>query len=208
MRIEIKFEFESQDISPTQTREILSQPEMLDSLERVIDHIQRELHGVECSEHGQPPTITIVGSLTGQLQLEMSGCCETLLKEAKARFKGELAQTAYFRPNQNLVIQVAGAQEPMVFGFQAIDMLIIGRADQDIGEEPDIDLTDYGAEEKGISRRHAAIFWQHGALHILDEGSANGTSLNGQKLAAHRPYILRNGDLISLAGLDLRLWLE
>jgi hypothetical protein len=208
MKIEIKFEFESEEVLPVHVRQSLSRPDMLESLENVIDRIQQELHGVECAEHGQPPIITVIGSLTGELQLDIAGCCETLVQGAKARFKGELAQTAYFRPDLKLVIHIAGSRKPLVFDFQSIDMLIVGRSDPDIGEEPDIDLTDYGAVEKGISRRHAAIFWQNGALHITDEGSANGTCLNGTQMIPHRPYLLRNGDIIALAGLDLRLWLE
>jgi hypothetical protein len=208
MKIEVKFEFESEEVLPVHVRQSLSRPDMLDSLERVIDRIQHELHGIECAEHGQPPIISVIGSLTGELHLDIAGCCETLVQEATARFKGELAQTAYFRPGLKLVIDIAGSSKPIVFDFQSIDMLIIGRSDPDIGEEPDIDLTDYGAVEKGISRRHASISWQNGALHIMDEGSANGTCLNGVQMIPQRPYVLRNGDVVALAGLDLRLWLE
>ncbi|MBN1562709.1 MAG: FHA domain-containing protein [Anaerolineae bacterium] len=208
MKIEIKFEFEGDQVLPAKVRQSLSQPDMLDSLEQAIDHIQRELHDVICAEHQQPPLITVVGSLDGKLQLDISGCCEALVKEAKARFKGELNQTAYFRPNLKLVIQIETSRRPLVFDFQSIDTLVIGRSDPDTGEEPDIDLSDFGAQKKGISRRHATIFWQNGALHIMDEGSANGTSLNGDKLEPHRPYMLRSGDMVGLATLTLRLWLE
>jgi hypothetical protein len=208
MKIEIKFEFESQEVVPGQVRKSLGQPEMLDTLEQIIDRIQRELHGVECAEHHQPPVITVFGSFKGKLQLGIAGCCETLVQTAKARFKGEMSQTAYFRPDLKLVIQIETSRKPLVFDFQSIDTLVIGRADPDTGERPDIDLTDFAAVKKGISRRHASIFWQNGTLHIMDEGSANGTGLNGDTLLAHRPYMLRNGDLVTLGGLALRLWLE
>ena len=208
MKIVITFELESEDVVPAQVRESLGQPKMLEALEAAIDRIQRDLHDVECAEHHQPPIITIVGTLEGELQLDISGCCEALVEQARLRFKGELAQTAYFRPNLKLLIQIETSRQPLVFDFQTIDMLVIGRSDPDIGEEPDIDLTHFGAVEKGISRRHATIFWQNGALHLMDEASANGTSLNGDPLTSHRPYLLRSGDLVTLAGLALRLWLE
>lgn len=208
MKIEIKFDFDSRDITPAAVREILSNDTMLQSLEQIVDRIQRELANVHCQEHNQEPRITVLGSPTGNLQLDISGCCEAIVKQAKALFKGELAQTAYFRPDMDLVIHIAGSRQPLVFSFQSIDMLIIGRRDPDIGEEPDIDLHDFGAVEKGISRRHAAIFWQNGALHVADEGSSNGTYLNGERMTAHRAYLMRNGDLLTLAGLDLRVWLE
>jgi hypothetical protein len=208
MKIAITFEFESGDVLPAEVRQSLSQPELLDAVEKVIDHIQRELQGVTCAEHHQPPAITVLGSLDGELQLDIAGCCEELVKEAKARFKGELTQTAYFRPNLKLVLQIETSRRPLVFDFQSIDTLVIGRSDPDTGEGPDIDLNDFGAQKKGISRRHATIFWQNGALHIMDEGSANGTSLNGDSLEPHRPYMLRSGDMVGLASLTLRLWLE
>lgn len=208
MKIDITFDFDSQDITPATIRELLTNEDMLRSLEQVVDRIQRELTGVCCDEHHQAPHITVLGSQSGSLQLDITGCCEAIVMRAKTLFKGELAQTAYFRPDMDLLVHIAGSRQPLRFNFQSIDMLIIGRRDPDIGEEPDIDLHDFGAVEKGISRRHAAIFWQNGALHVADEGSANGTYLNGDQMIPHRAYLIRNGDLVTLGGLELRVWLE
>jgi hypothetical protein len=207
MKIEIRFEFESQAITPQVVREALSQDALLKAIAQTVDRVKRELEGVICPDHHQTPHLIISAAPSGDLHLDIVGCCEKLVEMANAQFQS-LAQTAYFRPGMALLIQVEGADRPLAFDFQSIDMLIIGRSDPTIGEEPDIDLRDFGALEKGISRRHAAIFWQNGALNLTDEGSDNGTYLNGENLIAHRPYVLRNGDRITMGGLNLTLWLE
>ena len=45
------------------------------------------------------------------------------------------------------------------------------------------------------SRRHAAIVWKEDAWWIVDEGSSNGTFLNGRAVASER---LRSGDQVQL----------
>jgi hypothetical protein len=45
-----------------------------------------------------------------------------------------------------------------------------------------------------VSRRHARLFLQNNTYILEDLGSTNGTSVNGQRLAA--PYVLRPGDSV------------
>ena len=56
---------------------------------------------------------------------------------------------------------------------------------------------------KGISRRHCSIISEQGAGHmeyyIRDEGSKNGTKLNGEILQPGMRYPLHIGDRITLA---------
>ena len=83
--------------------------------------------------------------------------------------------------------------------------LIIGRKDPQTGQLPAVDLFNYGALEKGVSRRHAAIVRLEGSLQIKDIGSPNGTFLNGQKLVPHQARVLRDGDDVRLGHLTLRI---
>jgi pSer/pThr/pTyr-binding forkhead associated (FHA) protein len=53
-------------------------------------------------------------------------------------------------------------------------------------------------QDKLISRRHIIVAYKDGNYILLDEGSANGTYLNGQLLEAMQPYMLKNDDLITL----------
>lgn len=114
---------------------------------------------------------------------------------------------ATFMPGDSLKLDVEGAAEPMVLEPKA--ETILGRRDPATGATPDIDLTPFAGYRMGVSRRHAAI--RHGddhTLNIWDLGSSNGTFLNGQRLNAHRPYRLHDGDELRLGQMVLRLYFK
>lgn len=113
--------------------------------------------------------------------------------------------TARFGSRTDLIIYVRDANERFVFDAGSITELVIGRFDPDTGESPEIDLQELGGPEKGVSRRHALIVRREGSLNIVDEGSHNGSYLNGQRLVAHQPRILRDGDDLRLGHLVLRI---
>ncbi len=81
----------------------------------------------------------------------------------------------------------------------------IGRLDPDSGNFPDVDLTDYGAVEKGVSRHHAKIIRHGNGVFIKDLGSFNGTFVNGKKLTSYRFEVLQSGDELRLGKLALRV---
>ncbi|MBX0326388.1 zinc ribbon domain-containing protein [Oscillochloris sp. ZM17-4] len=89
-----------------------------------------------------------------------------------------------------LAIQPAGANLPLPAAGQAV----IGRADPVSNVFPDIDLTDHGALERGVGRRHARIFLQGGQVLVEDLDSTNGTFLNAARVAPRQPQSLRAGD--------------
>lgn len=113
--------------------------------------------------------------------------------------------TARFGSRTDLIIFVRDANERFVFDAGTVDELVLGRFDPDTGESPDVDLQELGGPEKGVSRRHATIIRRDGSLNIVDAGSHNGTYLNGQRLVAHQPRILRDGDDVRLGHLVLRI---
>lgn len=113
--------------------------------------------------------------------------------------------SARFNFNMTLVIHVVETRQSFVLDADELAEIEIGRVDPDTGEAPTVDLTESDATEKGVSRRHATIMQKDGALHIVDNDSANGTYLNGQKLVAHQPRVLRDGDDIRLGHLVLRV---
>ena len=53
-----------------------------------------------------------------------------------------------------------------------------------------------------LSRRHARIFTEHGAVYVADLDSKNGTSVNGAEVR-QKPALLRNGDTICFGS---KLW--
>jgi pSer/pThr/pTyr-binding forkhead associated (FHA) protein len=74
--------------------------------------------------------------------------------------------------------------------------IIVERTDPVSGIYPEADLTPFGREEAGVSRRHARIFSQGDSLVLEDLGSTNFTFLNKNKLQPGQRLPLNNGDEI------------
>lgn len=74
----------------------------------------------------------------------------------------------------------------------------IGRVDQFTSVLPTINLTNYNAWERGVSRVHVAIRRDGVNLYLVDLESTNGTFLNGQRVWANNPRLLHHGDRIRL----------
>lgn len=112
--------------------------------------------------------------------------------------------TARFSTRMNLILSLRGTDHRFIFDANEITELTIGRTDPDTGEKPALDLSEFGAVENGVSRRHASIIRKDsGSLQIVDKGSPNGTFLNGQRLVVNQPRILRDGDELRLGKMIL-----
>ena len=71
----------------------------------------------------------------------------------------------------------------------------IGRA-----PENDIVLLDEG---KVISRYHATVRYENGTYQLIDNGSSNGTSVNGQQVDKQLPRPLQDGDHVTVGDYEL-----
>lgn len=72
---------------------------------------------------------------------------------------------------------------------------------------PDVDLNKYEAFDQGVSRLHATIRINPGTkiIHIIDLGSANGTSVNGYQIPANSEVPLNHGDVLTLGKFNLKV---
>ncbi|NDJ35881.1 MAG: GAF domain-containing protein, partial [Chloroflexi bacterium] len=85
-------------------------------------------------------------------------------------------------------------------GVDINDEVYLGRS----GSSADIiDLKPLGAQERGVSRRHAILRPYANKLFILDNDSTNGTWKNGIDIGKKTPYSLVSGDVITLGHLEL-----
>jgi hypothetical protein len=57
-------------------------------------------------------------------------------------------------------------------------------------------------DDDTVSRRHAALVLKHGAWHVVDLGSSNGTYVNGRRVIEAE---VRPGDELTLGGAKLTL---
>lgn len=157
----------------------------------------KEMEGaLYCKECGTPftvvsrdPTMTIPSTLADQLREEQY---ETDEQEVPPT-PGD-ASLSLFLVDTGEVIQLEGLTE-----------YTLGRSAEDQPILPDVDLGPYHAYEYGVSRLHASIKLSQPYALLTDFDSANGTTLNGQKLTPHKPYPITHGDIFSLGKMKIQL---
>jgi pSer/pThr/pTyr-binding forkhead associated (FHA) protein len=89
--------------------------------------------------------------------------------------------------------------------FERAERITLGRQTQDAETSISVDLTPYGSEHSGVSRRHAVIL-VYQDMHLLqDLSSTNGTWLNAVRLPPGSSHMLRNGDMIQLGQIRMQV---
>jgi pSer/pThr/pTyr-binding forkhead associated (FHA) protein len=106
-------------------------------------------------------------------------------------------KTGLLAPPWRLLMQIGGDNQTTV-GLEVRDQIVVGRADPPANFHPDLDLTPYGGQKNGVSRRHVIITQGDKTLYIQDLGTTNGTRINGFQLEPQQPYRLRDGDELEL----------
>ncbi len=86
--------------------------------------------------------------------------------------------------------------------------MLIGRKDNQRGIYPDVDLGLDGGYDAGVSRRHAILSPQAAGFVLEDLNSANGTFVNGRRLAPQASTTISHGDEIKFGTLILRFEAE
>ena len=102
-----------------------------------------------------------------------------------------------------LVVQGTNATLPFPPGRTEI---IVGREDPVSGLFPEVDLTDHGGDEGGVSRKHARIFVQGAQVFIEDLNSTNYTYVNQQRLTPAQPHPLNSGDEVRFGRVKLNFY--
>jgi FHA domain len=106
-----------------------------------------------------------------------------------------------------LAIQVSDEPSRKIeFSLSGTDGFILGRSDAKTHYGVDVDLSEFEALDKGVSRRHAALVYYEDKVHLVDLSSANGTLINGQRLMSETPYLLNDGDQLTLGQLSLTIF--
>ncbi|MBN1285365.1 MAG: FHA domain-containing protein [Anaerolineae bacterium] len=131
------------------------------------------------------------------------------LGEARqAFFDGDLDEVPVAKPESSeVVLRIDGVTGPLVVEVTKMGV-ILGRADVDGRIFPDIDLSPYGAEQCGVSRRHARLVLNTSTyeVEIFDMGSTNGTYVNGERLVGSQNRYLNHGDKLRLGRLNLQFF--
>lgn len=105
-----------------------------------------------------------------------------------------------------LILQVEDNPTPIV--AQIRDEIVLGRVSEQGDNVTYINLTPYGADDMGVSRRHARLLRDYKAVYLMDLKSTNGTRLNGEPLSPAVEKRLRDGDEITLGRLRLYIYFK
>lgn len=117
--------------------------------------------------------------------------------------RGPRPATNQLAPPWRVLLQVGGENKTTV-GVSVQDYTVIGRADGS-DNDADVDLNPYGAMQNGVSRRHAGLSKEEGAIYIQDLDSTNGTRINGFQLPPNQKFRLRDGDELELGRIRIVL---
>ena len=105
---------------------------------------------------------------------------------------------------QELTFEIEG--KPVVLPGQGT--FTVGRLTPLKAPNPDIDLSPFQAEAKGISRLHIKIQWRGILIYVSDLKSTNGTLLNNRPLTPGAERILRHNDDLQLGSLKIKVKIE
>lgn len=116
---------------------------------------------------------------------------------------GEESDTAQLGDSREVLLIIRGVVERLLISEDSAYKL--GRFDIGTKRFDEIDLSPYGALDRGVSRTHAQLHLEGEHLFITDLGSTNGTYVGGERLAARKPHQLRKGDELLLGRLAIQV---
>ncbi len=109
-------------------------------------------------------------------------------------------------PPRTVTFVVPGSRNHLKIELK--EQAIIGRSDAHSDVACEIDLTEYGGLEMGVSRVHASLLLTDQGVCLCDLGSTNGTLLNNTSLAPKQAFLLHNGDEIHFGDLLVHIFFE
>ncbi len=109
-------------------------------------------------------------------------------------------------PERVLILQFEDDETPIM--VQIREEVILGRVTEQSEGGTFINLSPYGADDAGVSRRHARLLREKNAVYLMDLNSTNGTRLNGELLARGVEKRVRDGDEITVGRLKLFIYFK
>jgi len=122
----------------------------------------------------------------------------------KLEATGDVMDAAVETENEGTML-VLTSQDGSRLEIPAKDEIVVGREDPISDMFPDVDLTNLGGMDKGVSRKHAVIHRAGAGYTVEDMGSTNGTFINKKKIQPHAPQAIKAGDELRFGKLALTL---
>jgi hypothetical protein len=107
------------------------------------------------------------------------------------------AEASAYAPPPGAATGAATGEFVLEFPWGAVP---IGPGETLVGRSPDAGaLAGPLRPYDNVSRRHALVYREGGALYVRDLGSTNGTYVNERQVAEHSPVRVREGDVVRFA---------
>jgi hypothetical protein len=103
--------------------------------------------------------------------------------------------------SRRLILEPTGARVDFPAARREI---VVGREDPVSNIFPEIDLTPFGGEAAGVSRRHARFSLDAGVLLLEDLDSTNFTFVNRKRVLPGARQVVRNGDELRFGRITAR----
>lgn len=104
----------------------------------------------------------------------------------------------------HVLLELYSGDHRMVVGLDLFGDIVLGRGESRPGRII-LDLEPYGAKGLGVSREHVMLRPTTNKLFAIDQGSTNGTLINGLPSGRGLATALKDQDLINLGNLVLML---
>lgn len=103
-----------------------------------------------------------------------------------------------------VLLELYSGEQRMTLGIDLYGDIILGRGESSPGRII-VDLDSYNAVELGVSREHVMLRPMLKRLFAIDQGSTNGTLVNGARSGRGIATPLRDEDLLSLGNMVLMI---
>lgn len=105
--------------------------------------------------------------------------------------------------NKRMALFILGMVERV--DFAVMPQIVLGRFEGQGKKNNHLDLTDYGAVNRGVSRVHCQLEFIDGTIIVTDLGSTNGTFVGGIRLEPEQPQELQRGQELIVGRLPIQI---
>jgi hypothetical protein len=119
-------------------------------------------------------------------------------------YKPEDGDTLLLKEPWRIELELYAGEHRMVVGLDLYGDVILGRGESRPGRII-LDLEPYGAHQLGVSREHVMLRPTPNRLFAIDQGSTNGTTVNGAPSGRGTAAELHDQDLISVGSMVFML---